>query len=175
MVIEVIGSLFAGIVASSFALIAFGRDSLIELLSASAVLVHLRKDSAGSTVLGRDRETHQLPAPFPVIAIPSTYSYFFGGFKVEASPIGLIIAGGAVLIMPFLWFGKRRIGEETRCLPLSIDTLESATCFFMSIALLGGLLAGYLFGLGWADYLATLVILGFVGREAVESFREVHP
>jgi divalent metal cation (Fe/Co/Zn/Cd) transporter len=42
----------------------------------------------------------------------------------------------------------------------------------MSLALLSGLLAEYLFGLWWASYLATAVILTFVAREGVESYRK---
>jgi divalent metal cation (Fe/Co/Zn/Cd) transporter len=74
--------------------------------------------------------------------------------------------------MPILWLQKRKIGREANCLPLSIDALQSATCFLMSVALLSGLLMEYLFRLGWADYVATLVILGFVAREAAESYHE---
>jgi divalent metal cation (Fe/Co/Zn/Cd) transporter len=75
--------------------------------------------------------------------------------------------------MPYLWWQKRKIGDETNNLPLSIDAVESVTCLFMSIALLGGLLAEYFFGFWWADYLATAVILVFVAREATGSYREL--
>jgi divalent metal cation (Fe/Co/Zn/Cd) transporter len=44
----------------------------------------------------------------------------------------------------------------------------------MAAVLLGGLLAEYFLGLWWADYLATGVILVFVAREAIESYRELH-
>jgi divalent metal cation (Fe/Co/Zn/Cd) transporter len=43
----------------------------------------------------------------------------------------------------------------------------------MSVALLGGLLAEYFFGLWWADYLVAVVILVFVAREASESYHEL--
>lgn len=43
----------------------------------------------------------------------------------------------------------------------------------MSIALLGGLLAVYFFGLWWADYVATAVIIAFVAREAIESYQDL--
>jgi divalent metal cation (Fe/Co/Zn/Cd) transporter len=76
--------------------------------------------------------------------------------------------------MPYLWWQKKRIGKETRNLPLSIDAVESVTCLFMAVALLGGLLAEYFLGFWWADYLATAVILVFVTREAIESHRELH-
>src|SRR5208282_4339140 len=91
----------------------------------------------------------------------------------EGSPIGIGIAIGAVIIMPYLWYEKKRIGKETRSLPLTIDAVESVTCFFMSIALLAGLSAVYLFGLWWVDYLATGVILVFVAKEALESYHEL--
>lgn len=109
----------------------------------------------------------------PIIGATGAYS-FFTGLRPEGSPLGVAIAAGAVLIMPFLWLEKRRIGRETRCLPLSVDAFASATCFLMSIALLGGLLAEFLFGFWWADYLATVVIVAFIGKEALESYGEIH-
>ena len=45
----------------------------------------------------------------------------------------------------------------------------SATCFLMSAALLGSLLAEFFLGLWWVDYAATAFILAFVAREAVEA------
>src|SRR3989442_13246499 len=44
MGVEVLGSIIAGIIASSLSLIAFGSDSMIEMLSAFVVLRHLRSD-----------------------------------------------------------------------------------------------------------------------------------
>ena len=85
--------------------------------------------------------------------------------------MGIALALGAVVVMPYLWLRKRKMGEETRCLPLSMDATESATCFFMALALLGGLLAEFFLGLWWMDYLAASVILSFVAREAVEGRR----
>jgi divalent metal cation (Fe/Co/Zn/Cd) transporter len=163
-------------VAGSFALLAFGSDSLIELISGFAVLSHLRKDVAGSEIESRRTElltTGLLFALIPVIGLGAVYSYS-SGLRPEGSPLGIAIAIGAVVIMPYLWWQKKRIGKETRNLPLSIDAVESVTCLFMAVALLGGLLAEYFLGFWWADYLATAVILVFVTREAIESHRELH-
>ena len=175
MVVEVAGAIGAGILAGSLALLAFGGDSVVELLSAFVVFSHLRGDVTGSAGLGRRTAlttTFLLFALVPTIGVGAAYSYA-SGLRPEGSLPGVIIAAGAVLIMPYLWLEKRRIGRETRCLPLSIDAVESATCFFMSLALLSGLLAEYFFGLWWADYLATAAILVFVAREGVESYREI--
>lgn len=175
MVVEVAAAIAAGLLSGSFALLAFGGDSIVELLSAFVVFSHLREDVTGSTGLGRRTAlttTVMLFALVPTIGLGAAYS-FFSGLRPSASPIGLIVAAGAVAIMPYLWLEKRKIGRETRCLPLSIDAVESATCLFMSVALLAGLLAEYFLGLWWADYLATAVILAFVAREGIGSYREL--
>jgi divalent metal cation (Fe/Co/Zn/Cd) transporter len=176
MIVEALGSVGFGLLAGSFALLAFGADSLIELISGFAVLNHLRKDVAGSEIESRRTElltTGLLFALIPVIGLGAVYSYA-SGLRPEGSPLGIAIAIGAVVVMPYLWWQKRKIGEETRSTPLSIDAVESVTCLFMAVALLGGLLAEYFFGLRWVDYLATAVILVFVAREAIESYRELH-
>ncbi len=179
MLVEVFGSIGFGVIAGSFALLAFGGDSLIELISGVAVLTGLRNDSSLShTNGGYSNKTERftsllLFALIPVIGLGAVFSYITG-LKPEASPLGIAIAIGAVIVMPYLYVQKKRIGRETRSLPLSIDAIESVTCLFMALALLGGLLAEYFLGLWWADYLATGVILVFVAREAVESYHELH-
>ncbi len=179
MTIEVLGSIGVGLFAGSFALLAFGGDSLIELISGLAVLRGLRGDSSRSSGNATDsRRTEQftsllLFSLIPVIGFGAVYSYITG-LKPEGSPLGIAIAIGALIVMPYLYIQKKRIGRETRSLSLSMDAIESITCIFMATALLGGLLAEYFLGLWWADYLATGVILSFVAREAVESYNELH-
>ncbi len=179
MIVEVLASIGFGVIAGSFALLAFGGDSLIELISGVAVLRGLRNDFSVSDSIGvKSKKTEQftsalLFALIPVIGLGAVYSYITG-VKAEGSPLGIAIAVGAIIVMPYLYVEKRKIGRETRSLPLSIDAVESVTCLFMALALLGGLLAEYFLGLWWADYLATGVILTFVAREAVESHHELH-
>ncbi len=177
MSIEVIGSIGIGLLSSSFALIAFGSDSLVEIASAFAVMLHLRGDASGSNDFGEGTERltkFLLVALLPIIGGGALYSYFTG-VEPESSLLGIAVSLGAAIIMPVLWIQKRRIGRETNCAPLSVDAVQSATCFLMSLALLGGLLINYLFGIHWVDYAATAVILAFVSKEAVEAFNERNP
>jgi divalent metal cation (Fe/Co/Zn/Cd) transporter len=174
MSVEVVGSIGIGLLSGSLALLAFGSDSLIEIVSGMAVTLHLRRDSNGSTALGERSERltkFLLAALVPIIGAGALYSYF-AGFKPESSLLGIAVALGAVIIMPVLWIQKKRIGRETNCAPLSLDAVQSATCFLMSLALLGGLIANYLIGIGWADYVATAVILAFVAKESAEAFHD---
>lgn len=172
MAVEVVGSIGIGLLSSSLALIAFGSDSLVELFSALAVSLHLRSDSSGSDVLGGGTAKLTrwlLISLIPIIGGGAAYSYFTG-VEPEASLLGIALAAGAVMIMPILWTQKRRIGRETNCEPLSTDALASATCFLMSVALLGGLLVNYFLSIRWVDYVAAAIILAFVAREARETF-----
>jgi len=180
MTIEVLGSIGLGLIAGSFALLAFGGDSLVELISGIAVLTSLRKNSSSASD-DSERYTEKIEqltsgllfALIPVIGLGAVYSYITG-VHPEGSPLGIALAIGAVIVMPYLYLEKKRIGRDTRTLSLSIDAIESLTCIFMALALLGGLLAEYFFQLWWADYLATGVILAFVAKEAVESRHELH-
>jgi divalent metal cation (Fe/Co/Zn/Cd) transporter len=177
MIVEASGSVVFGLMAGSLALLAFGGDSVIEFISGLAVLVYLRRDASGSRMNDRKR-TGQVTSALlfsliPIIGLGAVYSYLTG-LRPEGSPVGIAIATGAIIIMPYLWLEKSKIGKETRSLPLSVDAIESITCFFMSVALLGGLAVEYFSGLWWVDYLATGVILAFVAKEALESYHELH-
>ncbi len=179
MSVEALASVATGLLAGSFALIAFGADSFIELISAYTVTDHLRKNE--SETLDTESTTHHderatlvtsilLFILIPTIAVGAAATYL-SGVRPEASPPGIAVAVAAAIVMPYLWIEKRRIGREAKCVPLSLDAVESATCFFMSLALLGGLLVEYFLGIFWVDYVATAIILAFIAREAFESFR----
>lgn len=177
MTVEAIGAIVAGIFSGSLALLAFGGDSIIELASSIAVLGHLREENSGRGSEDQTEKTEQatvllLFLLIPVIGLGTTYAYL-SGVEPESSILGILIAAGAVVIMPVLWFEKRRLGKESNCLPLAVDATESATCFSMSAALLVGLVANFLWRLWWVDYVATVVILIFLSREALESLRQV--
>ena len=177
MTIECLAAIYSGIVAWSLALLAFGGDSLVELLSSLAVVQHLRKALTGSE---GERETKRtewatallLFSLIPVIGAAAAYS-FLSGIRAESSLLGITVAVTAIVIMPVLWYQKQRIGKASKCLPLTIDAAESATCFWMSAALLEGLTINFVWRVSWIDYAATAVILGFVAKEAIEAVHEV--
>jgi divalent metal cation (Fe/Co/Zn/Cd) transporter len=178
MTIESLVAIGAGLFSGSLALIAFGGDSFIELISSYTVADYLRRIEKGEKGESeRDEKVERITAfllfaLIPVIGLGAVYSYL-SGIQAEASPLGIAVAFAAVVIMPLLWYEKKRIGHATDCLPLTIDAIESVTCFLMSIALLASLLINYLWKIAWVDYVATVAILTFVGKEALESVSEI--
>lgn len=171
---------YSGLVAWSLALLAFGGDSFVELLSSFAVVQHLKTSLTGRPSSTPRADTKRaewvttllLVSLIPAIGLTTIYS-LLSGIKPESSLLAITVAIAAVVMMPVLWFEKKRIGTAANCLPLTIDALESATCFWMSVALLSGLAINYVWRVSWIDYVATFVILVFVAREALESINEV--
>jgi divalent metal cation (Fe/Co/Zn/Cd) transporter len=175
MTIETAVALWAGFLASSLALLAFGGDSIIELISSWTVITYLRRREKGQTVDEQKAEwitTLLLFSLVPAIALGLCYSYLTG-VRAESSVLGIGMALGSVIIMPVLAIEKSRIGGRGNLLPLSIDAVESWTCFLMSLALLGGLSANYLWNFWWVDTVAACIILVFIVREALEALHEV--
>src|SRR6266542_3216415 len=71
MAVEVFGSIGFGVIAGSFALLAFGGDSLIELISGVAVLAGLRKNSSLSNTNGaHNKRTEQFTSLLLFALIP---------------------------------------------------------------------------------------------------------
>ena len=171
MTVEMTVALFAGFAAFNFALLAFGSDSIVELVSGMIVLLHLKKDGSGVDDVGLKTSHFSRLLLFlliPIIGGGAVYSYLTG-LKPETSLPGLVVAFVAVAVMPFFWLEKKRIGKATNCMPLKIDAVESAACFAMSVVLLVGLALQMLLNIYWIVYIATAILLAFIAKEALES------
>jgi divalent metal cation (Fe/Co/Zn/Cd) transporter len=170
-IVEAIVALAAGTVASSTALVAFGLDSVVEVLSAAAVAWQFS---------ARDPETRE-KAALRVIAvsffalaayvIADTALAFLGAREAEHSPVGIVLAAVSLLIMPVLSWFERRTGRELGSASAIADSKQTLLCAYLSAALLVGLLLNTLFGWAWADSVAGLAIAGWAIKEGVEAWR----
>lgn len=169
--VEAIVALTAGSAASSAALIAFGLDSTIEVLSAAAVAWQFTR---------RDPDRWEKPT-LRVIALAffalaayvaaSSVTALLTGIDVEHSTIGIVLTALSVVIMPFLSFAERRAGRELGSATAIADSQQTLLCTYLSAAVLVGLLLNSLFGWWWVDALAALFIAGMAVREGVEAWR----
>ena len=85
---------------------------------------------------------------------------------------GIIIAFLSLIVMPVLWYRKRELGRGIGSRALIADSEETLACAFLSLPLLLGLLANYLFGFWQADPIIGLIIVVFLVREGLEWWRE---
>ncbi|MEV0867248.1 cation transporter [Brachybacterium paraconglomeratum] len=170
-VIEAVIALAAGRAASSAALIGFGLDSLVEVLSAAAVAWQF----AGPDPHRRERVALKVIALsfFGLAAVVTVDALrsLLGGEAADRSLVGIALAAVSVAIMPaFSWF-ERRTGLELGSASAVADSKQTLICSYLSGAVLLGLLANSLLGWAWADSVAALVIAAFAVREGLEAWR----
>ncbi|GAB3597596.1 cation transporter [Microbacterium tumbae] len=169
--VEGVIALLAGGAASSAALIGFGLDSFVEVLSAAAVAWQF----AAPDPEKRERTALRVIAiAFFALAAYVTVDAALtltGVREAERSPVGIVLAAVSLVIMPFVSWLERRAGRELGSASAVADSKQTLICSYLSAAVLLGLLANALFGWGWADPVAALVIAGFAVREGVEAWR----
>ena len=166
MTVECVCSLWAAARAHSVALLAFGSDSLIELLSAVVVLLQflprfpLRKahaERAAAVLLF-------LLAACVVVIAAMAY-----GTPKHTSWLGMAITAAALVAMPVLARLKRRQARRLDNRALAADAAQSATCAYFAAVTLAGLAAYAVWRVAWVDSAAALLavpILLLEGRRA---------
>ena len=169
--IEAVVAISAGSIASSAALVGFGLDSIVEVLSAAAIAWQFS---------ARDPETRERTAlrliavSFFALAIYVTVDAALAltGVKtVEHSPVGIILTSASLLIMPALSLAERRTGQQLGSASAVADSKQTLICAYLSGAVLIGLLLNTLFGWTWADPVAALVVVIFAVREGIEAWK----
>jgi divalent metal cation (Fe/Co/Zn/Cd) transporter len=169
--IEAVVAIAAGTAASSAALIGFGLDSTIEVLSAAAVAWQFTRRDPERWEKGTLRV---IAVAFFALAAYVTITSVFalvGRVDVEHSTLGIVITALSVVIMPFLSYAERRAGHELGSATAVADSKQTLICTYLSAAVLVGLVVNSLFGWWWADAIAGLVIAGFAIREGIEAWR----
>jgi hypothetical protein len=86
----------------------------------------------------------------------------------EVSLPGIVIAVLSIIIMPLLARAKMNTGRALGLRSLIADAKETIVCSLLSVALLLGLLARWLFDFTLADPIVGLVIVLFLFREGYE-------
>ena len=169
--IEAVIAITAGSLASSAALIGFGLDSTIEVLSAAAVAWQFTRRDPERWEKGTLRV---IAVAFFALAAYVTVSSVFallGQVDVEHSTLGIVITALSVVIMPFLSLAERRAGRELGSATAVADSKQTLICTYLSAAVLIGLVLNSLLGWWWADAIAGLVIAVFAIREGIEAWR----
>ena len=169
--IEAVIALAAGSIASSAALIGFGLDSLVEVLSAAAIAWQF----AAPQPEQREKVALRVIA-FSFFALAAYVTVdaalsITGLRTPEHSPVGIALAAVSLMVMPCLSWFERRTGRELGSASAVADSRQTLLCAYLSAALLIGLLLNSLLGWAWADAIAALVIAGFAIREGIEAWK----
>ena len=170
-VIEAIVAVWAGVLASSAALIGFGLDSVVEVLSAAAVTWQFtRKDPERwetVTVKAIGIAFFALAAYASIDAVLA----LVGQEGPNRSPLGLGITALSLVVMPLLAWIEVRTGRELGSKSVMADAKQLILCIYLSGAVFIGLVLDSLFGWWWADSVAALVVAVLAVREGLEAWR----
>lgn len=169
--VEIVAAITAGIMAQSIALIAFGLDSAVEVVSGVALLWRFkqqrleeeRADSRAAKIVGIT--FFVLSAYAGVEAVRDLWFRH----APESSLLGMILAAAALIVMPVLAMAKRRLARSLDSRALAADSMETLFCSYFSATLLAGLVLNAWLGWWWADPVAALVIAGLMIREGFEA------
>jgi len=138
MSVEAMVSLFAAWRARSPALLAFGGDSAIELLSAVVVLWRFRASDAREDVEKRAaRVAGALLFTLAAFVAVTSGTSLLGYNEPKPTLLGIAILVAAAAVMPWLAKEKRRLSGATGSAALKADAAQSALCAYLSL-ILGG-------------------------------------
>ena len=179
---EGIISVSFGVTDDTLALLGFGVDSFVEVISGIGIL-HL--------VIRLQRANDESPDRFERQALRITGFAFYLlaaglvigsainaylGTKPDTTIVGIIISSVSILTMWFLMRAKLKVGKQLGSNAIIADANCTRTCFYLSFLLLGSSLIYEFTGIGWVDIIGALGIAWFAfteGREAFEKAKNV--
>jgi divalent metal cation (Fe/Co/Zn/Cd) transporter len=164
MLVECGLSLYAAAAAQSPAMLAFGSDSFVELLSAGVVLLQFLPQVPISERNAARAAGALLFVLAVVVCVMATVSLALR-LRPETSRLGIGITLAALIVMPILAGLKRREARRSNNAALAADAVQSATCAYLAAIALAGLLINALFHIAWFDSLAALVAIPLLLKE----------
>ena len=170
MLVEFGVSAYAAVTAHSPAMLAFGSDSLVELLSATVVLLQwIPSMSISERRASRTAGALLFVLAFVVAAI--AVASLALRLRPATSYAGIAITIAALIAMPVLAFLKRREARRSKNAALAADAVQSATCAYLALIALAGLAINAAFHVAWFDSVAALVAVPILVKEGRSAWQ----
>lgn len=177
MVVEAVVAVWGGIRSNSTSLVAFGLDSVIELVSAGVLIWRLRVELQNGEVFAEHAEETARRIAGGLLLALAAYVLVSAGWKLwtrtgeSLSWPGMAVTAAAIPAMYFLARAKLSVAEALGSGALRADAVEAITCGWLSFAVLAGLAVEAATGVWWADAAASLAVLWLLVREGLEALR----
>lgn len=177
MVLEFLVGCWSGLMAHSLLLVAFGLDSLLEIISGGALLWRLSvaKRVSAEDIAKVERRAGRivgwcLLALAAYIVVTSLFNLLTGR-GAESSLLGILMALASLICMPLLMLVKLQIASRINSGALQEDAMCNLTCAYTAAAVLIGNLLTAWQGWWWADSAFSLLLVAFIVREGLEGVR----
>jgi divalent metal cation (Fe/Co/Zn/Cd) transporter len=168
-------ALAAGVAAGSVALLGYGADSVIELVSGTAALWRLNVDHEPAGRARAERwSVRVIGASFVTLAayvLVDAARTLIRREPPHASVTGIAVAVLSLMTMPPLARAKRRVAMRLQSRALVGDAAQASLCAYLSAILLVGLILNAALGWWWADPVAALVMVPIIAQEGVRTLR----
>ena len=170
MLAECVIALAAAWRAQSPVLLAFGADSLVELMSALVVLLQFVPRFTLSEARASRLAGILLFMLAGVVTLASGLA-LWRKVQPETSWMGISITVAALIVMPLISRAKRKAGKATGNRALSADAVQSATCAYLAGLTLAGLALNAMFHIRWIDPVAALLAVPLICIEGRKALR----
>ncbi len=175
---EGIISIAFGLSDDALALLGFGIDSFVEVISGIGILhmvVRMQKSDIESRDAFERRALRITGFSFYLLAaglLAGSVLNIIQETKPETTLPGIIIAIISILTMWFLMKAKLNIGKKLNSDAIIADAHCTRTCFYLSLILLGASGLYEVFQIGYIDIIGSLGIAYFAFREGREAFEK---
>lgn len=170
MLVEFGVSAYAAITARSPVMLAFGSDSLVELISAAVVLLQW---VPGVSISERKatRTASLLLFALALVVVGTALASLALRLRPETSRAGIAITVAALLAMPVLAWLKRREARRSGNTALAADAAQSAACAYLALIALAGLAVNAFFHIAWFDAAAALAAIPILIKEGRSAWQ----
>ena len=177
-IIESVVSIWFGLHDDTLALLGFGVDSLVEVISGAGI-VHMVLRMRQSTVESRDQFERQALRitgwAFYLLAagmvIGALLNLLQGSRPATTIP-GIVVSLVSIVTMWWLMSAKMRVGNALHSAAIIADANCTRTCLSLSVVLLAGSGLYELFHIGLVDAVGSIGIAWFAWREGKESLEK---
>ena len=171
---EAVVAFWAGLQAGSVAMLAFGLDSIVELLAGGVLVWRLRTERDEEDAEAAERKAQRLVGlTFFLLA---AYVFLHSGANLlgwlpepQPSLAGIVLVVASAVVMAILYVAKMRIATRMQSRALRAEAMESLFCDLQDFTILVGLALNSLFSWWWADPVAALVLVPFFIKEGREN------
>lgn len=172
--LEAVFTLAIGATAGSIALVGFGLDSVIEVISSAALIWRFSHDDLEARDRVENIALRIVGWCFLALAlyiVVDSALTLLGGQRPQRTVAGIVVLALSWVAMTILRRAKRKVGFKLDSASMCADARQTEFCAYLSaIALVGVGLNAWL-GLWWADPVAALVMVPIVVREGIEAVR----
>jgi divalent metal cation (Fe/Co/Zn/Cd) transporter len=177
MAIEAIVATAAGVASGSLVLMAFGLDSVVELISACVLMWRLSVELRDGHAFSENAERIASRIGGALLIALAAYVVIAAGWNLwtryteEFSLPGFIVTLFAIPVMRYLAHRKIELANQLGSRALRADAMESVTCGWLSVVAVVSLGAQAVSGIWWIDSVGSLAIVWLLVKEGREAWR----